>query len=871
MIRFEKTNLISLSVFPIVLLLTIMLWQTELFAQTPDITTIEYFLDSNPGFGNGTSVPFTADSIIDENFSIDLSTTSLGFHKLFIRVKDTDGSWSLTDMRDIFKIRQPDSPPPTKDIVAFEYFFDTDPGFGNGTSLSVTSGLDIDEDYVIDITLLSLGFHEILFRIKDSDGIWSLTDKRDIFKMRQPDSPPPTKDVVAFEYFFDTDPGFGNGTSLPVTSGLDIDEDYVIDITSLSLGFHEILFRVQDSDGIWSLTDKRDIFKMRQPDSPPPTKDVVAFEYFFDTDPGFGNGTSLPVTSGLDIDENYVIDITSLSLGFHEILFRVQDSDGIWSLTDKRDIFKLRAPDSPPPTKDVVACEYFFDTDPGFGNGTALTVTPGLAISESYSIDITGLILGFHTIFFRVQDSDGLWSLTDKRDIFKMEITDPRPPAPNIVAMEYFIDTDPGFGNGTPVTVPASTNIDENFLIDVSGLITGNHILFVRVQDENGKWSLTHIEEYCHPPVADFMADNVWFGDSTTFTDLSQNTDEFTQYYWDVDGDDVTDYTYDNGFRHKYGAAGSYDARLILLTPEGCSDTIVKEVSVFTCSQPTALSVSDTTNNSAILHWTPANIETEWNIEYGLSGFTLGTGTLISSIFTNSYELTGLGQNTTYDFYVRSACPESTFSSWAGPQTFTTLEGGACENPTDGGTIADSQTICNGTVPDPFTSVSPATGYSGNLEYKWQLSADNLVFTDIPASNSEGLVYSDPITDTTWFKRLARVDCMSDWTGAAESNTIEIMIEQIDKYRTKASGDWDDPAVWEYFNGTLWVDAPNYPSTTFTTCLNPVASIQYGDTINIDTNIEFGNVDVDQGGVLEIQDGAELGIVASDTLTVDGK
>jgi len=192
--------------FPLVLLLTIMLWQLELFAQTPEITTIEYFLDNDPGFGNGTSVPLTADTIIDENFSIDMSSTSLGFHKLFIRVKDTLGHWSLTDMRDIFKMRLPDSPPLTKDVVAFEYFFDTDPGFGNGTSLPVTAGLDIDEDYVIDITSLSLGFHEMFFRVQDSDNIWSLTDKRDIFKMRLPDAPPLAKDVVALEYFFDTDP-----------------------------------------------------------------------------------------------------------------------------------------------------------------------------------------------------------------------------------------------------------------------------------------------------------------------------------------------------------------------------------------------------------------------------------------------------------------------------------------------------------------------------------------------------------------------------------------------------------------------------------------------------------------------------------------
>ncbi|MEZ5195978.1 MAG: hypothetical protein R2764_06150 [Bacteroidales bacterium] len=141
--------------------------------------------------------------------------------------------------------------------------------------------------------------------------------------------------------------------------------------------------------------------------------------------------------------------------------------------------------------------------------------------------------------------------------------------------MEYFLDTDPGFGNGMQIPVTPSIDIDKNFLVDVSGLITGNHRMFVRVLDESGNWS-SLIEEYCHPPTADFSADDVWEGELTTFVDLSQNVNPDTQYFWDVDGDDVTDYTDNAGFTHLYSAVGDYNARLILVTPEGCSDTIVK-------------------------------------------------------------------------------------------------------------------------------------------------------------------------------------------------------------------------------------------------------------------------------------------------------
>ena len=63
-------------------------------------------------------------------------------------------------------------------------------------------------------------------------------------------------------------------------------------------------------------------------------------EYFIDTDPGFGNGTSVPVSSGQNINENFFIDLTGLSIGTHYLFFRVKDSDANWSLTTMYEIIK---------------------------------------------------------------------------------------------------------------------------------------------------------------------------------------------------------------------------------------------------------------------------------------------------------------------------------------------------------------------------------------------------------------------------------------------------------------------------------------------------------------------------------------------------
>ncbi len=100
-----------------------------------------------------------------------------------------------------------------------------------------------------------------------------------------------------------------------------------------------------------------------------------------------------------------------------------------------------------------------------------------------------------------------------------------------------------------------------------------------------------------------------------------------------------------------------------------------------------------------------------------------------------------------------------------------------CANPPSGGTIAGNQTICNGADPVAFTSVALPTSYCGTLEYKWQSSTtgSSAGFSDISGTNSE--VYDAPaVTQTTWFKRMARADCMTDWSGAAESNVLEVSV-----------------------------------------------------------------------------------------------
>jgi hypothetical protein len=101
------------------------------------------------------------------------------------------------------------------------------------------------------------------------------------------------------------------------------------------------------------------------------------------------------------------------------------------------------------------------------------------------------------------------------------------------------------------------------------------------------------------------------------------------------------------------------------------------------CPTPTLGVATSITTTSADLGWTGNG--TTWDIEYDTTGFTpTGTPTVVGTT-TNPHSLTGLTDNTSYDFYVRTDCGGGDLSGWAGPFSFMTNIVGVNENASNNG------------------------------------------------------------------------------------------------------------------------------------------------------------------------------------------
>ena len=213
---------------------------------------------------------------------------------------------------------------------------------------------------------------------------------------------------------------------------------------------------------------------------------ITQAEYYFDTDPGFGSANVVTVTAGNTLNLiNYAIVAQNLPEGIHFLYIRCKDANNKWSIATRKVIYTQPNLNNSSP---IVAAEYYFDTDPGFGNANVVTITSGNTVSlTNYAIVTQNLSEGIHFLYIRCKDANNKWSIATRKVLYMHPNLNNSTP---IVQAEYYIDTDPGIGLGNDIVVTAGTTVQQSFTVATNSLSIGNHFLYVRVKNQNDTWSI---------------------------------------------------------------------------------------------------------------------------------------------------------------------------------------------------------------------------------------------------------------------------------------------------------------------------------------------------------------------------------------------
>lgn len=284
---------------------------------------------------------------------------------------------------------------------------------------------------------------------------------------------------VRVEYFFDSDPGLGKAVQTTATVGSNGTIAFDAPTNGLAPGYHLLGIRAYNVSSGQTYAAPTIVQQIYVP-ADAQDEVITRVEYFWDNDPGYGNGTPLAITPGKTVNLNQMpVSTAGISVGAHRLGVRAYGSKG-WGATLWGDVVVP----ANPATQNVLRAEYFWDNDPGYGKGTSITVSPNQSISvNDLGLSIDGIPAGKHQLFIRYQGNNG-WSPTISNEVLipAGELT--------IASAEYFWNEDPGFGKGTPISLTPGQEVTLQDFGVPSFSVHGDATLFIRYRGTQG-WSPT--------------------------------------------------------------------------------------------------------------------------------------------------------------------------------------------------------------------------------------------------------------------------------------------------------------------------------------------------------------------------------------------
>ncbi|MGB0916842.1 MAG: T9SS type A sorting domain-containing protein [Flavobacteriales bacterium] len=241
-------------------IITLMLVLLVGVSQAQQVTSGEWFWDTDPGTGNATPISATDgnfDEAIEELMESSSTIPVNGTHTFNLRVQDDNGTWSPL-FTTVVETWEALSALQDAEVVMAEFFWDADPGAGNGTPMVALDG-NFDEA-VEAITAssstipASIGPHVLYVRAKEDEGNWGPTFAT-VVDVWANLSTARTSFVKSAEYYFDNDPGAGNGTTILAQDGnFNQTLEAIIggDIPApVSIGVHTLYIRPMDEEDEW--------------------------------------------------------------------------------------------------------------------------------------------------------------------------------------------------------------------------------------------------------------------------------------------------------------------------------------------------------------------------------------------------------------------------------------------------------------------------------------------------------------------------------------------------------------------------------------------------------------------------------------------
>jgi hypothetical protein len=280
----------------------------------------------------------------------------------------------------------------------------------------------------------------------------------------------------------------------------------------------------------------------------------------------------------------------------------------------------------------------------------------------------------------------------------------------------------------------------------------------------------------------------------------------------------------------------------------------------------------------ASANWTSiATITTQTTgLSYLLSSINLSPNATITIRFISDYS----GSSSNFALWATDNFTASWATAPAGPPT--TQASGISFNNVTPSSFGISWTRGNGASvavfmkegTDPITNPTDGAGYTASTD--WNSKGDQLATSGYYAVyNGTGttVTVTNLLPSTTYTVQAFEYNgtgatTLYLTTPATGNPASQVTAAPPTPYRSKQSGNWNDPATWEVFSGGTWIAATSTPTSS-----DALINIRTGDIVTIIANVSFDETTIDAGGELRVASGvtATLANGSGTDLVLNGK
>jgi hypothetical protein len=435
------------------------------------IQSYEYWFNGNYAAKQQQSVTPAARYTL--NTAVPTNTLSEGLHIFNLRFKDDSARYSSTISQFFYK--HVGGATGNTNMNGYQYWFDNNFAAAAIQTVGATATLNLNAP--INAAALTNGLHLFHIRFRDNTNQWSSTISQFFYKA-EPNPLPGANMVNGYQYWFDND--FASAAMQAVTPSNTYNLNAPISATTLSNGLHLFHIRFKDASNQWSNVISQFFYKS-EPNPTPGANQMMAYQYWFDSD--FGNAANVSITPTTEYQMSAAISTAALTPGLHLLNVRFKDQRSQWSSTISQFVYTTMGA-SGVRGNAVSKMQFWFDNDFNAAQSKALSTQPVVQVTDM--IDANTLPDGLHILNVRFADTVGQWSSTISQFFYKsaeVGITT------NVISGYRYWFNDEGASKMVFHGVPDQNPFQFNTTIDMGCLTLGANRLHVQFLDKTGLWS----------------------------------------------------------------------------------------------------------------------------------------------------------------------------------------------------------------------------------------------------------------------------------------------------------------------------------------------------------------------------------------------